>query len=123
MTTFKNPLDAIDWLLATKPCGEAFGHVVSAENAGRALQRIQRIAKQDGSPSEMAQAWQTFQACMGPSLVHAIFSTGEWREACPTSRKAPTAPPLDDVMTVWSSTEGERVVAENKGGYYLFVVE
>ena len=30
---------------------------------------------------------------------------------------------MDDVMTVWSNTKGRRVVAQNKGGHYLSVVE
>jgi hypothetical protein len=30
---------------------------------------------------------------------------------------------MDDVMTVWSDTQGHRVVANNKGGQYVFLVE
>lgn len=33
------------------------------------------------------------------------------------------APPMDDVMTVWSDTQGHRVVANNKGGQYVFLVD
>lgn len=123
MQKFDDALDAIDWLLATQVCGKMFSHIVSAAKSGEHLVRIQEIAKSDGSASDMASAWQSFQACMGPPLCKAIFDSGEWREVCPTPSGAPAAPPLDDVMTVWSNTKGQRVVAHDKDTHYLFKVE
>lgn len=123
MQKFDDALDAMDWLLATKVCGTVFKHVLSGERAAHTMVKIQEIAHSDGSPAEMASAWQDFQAYMGPHLVHALLESGEWRELCPTPSGAPAAPPMDDVMTVWSNTKGTRVVAKNEGGHYLFVVE
>ena len=123
MQRFDDALDALDWLFATKVCGTVFKHILSAAKAGRALQDIQNVAKGDGSTAAMARAWQDFQAYMGPHLVHDLVESREWREACPTPAGAPAAPPMDDVMTVWSNTKGQRVVAQNKGGQYAFVVE
>ena len=123
MQKFDDSIDAVDWLLATKVCSTVFKHILSAKKAGRSLQDIQTLAHGDGSAAAMAQAWQDFQAYMGPHLVHALLESGEWREVCPTPSGAPAAPPMDDVMTVWSNTKGQRVVANNKGGHYVFVVE
>jgi hypothetical protein len=123
MQKFDDAIDAVDWLFATKVCSTLFKHVLSVAKAGHTLQDIQNLAKGDGSAAAMASAWQDFQAYMGPHLVHALLESGEWREVCPTPSGAPAAPPLDDVMTVWSNTKGQRVVANNKGGHYVFVVE
>jgi hypothetical protein len=122
MQRFDDALDALDWLFATKVCGTVFKHILSAAKAGHTLQKIQDLAASDGNATSMASAWQDFQAYMGPHLVHALLESGEWREVCPTPSGAPAAPPLDDVMTVWSNTKGQRVVAQNKGGHYLSVV-
>jgi hypothetical protein len=122
MPRFDAALDALDWLFATKVCGTVFKHILSVAKAGHTLHRIQNPAPSDGSAASMASAWQDFQAYMGLHLAHALLESGEWREVCPTPAGAPAAPPMDDVLTVWSNTKGQRVVAKNKGGHYLFVV-
>jgi hypothetical protein len=123
MQRFDDALDAVDWLFATWVCGKVFNHIVSAAKAGEHMVRIQEIAQTDGSASDLADAWQSFQACMGPPLCKAIFDSGEWREMCPTPRGAPAAPPMDDVLTIWTNTKGQRVVAQDKDSHFLFVVE
>jgi hypothetical protein len=60
---------------------------------------------------------------MGPPLCKAVFDSGEWREFCPTPSGAPLAPPMDDVMTVWTNTKDHRVVADNQDTHFLVVVE
>lgn len=123
MKPFDDGLDALDWLLGTKVMGTILGHVLDGSRAAEDLIAIQRVAQSDGDAATMAKHWQDLQAHLGPPLVNRLLQSGEYREFCPTPAGAPQAPPLDDVLTVWSDTEGNRVVAQDKEFYFLFVLE
>ncbi len=121
---FADDMDALSWLFDTKVVAKIFSHIIDIKGAGAALREIQELARTPGaSAATMAQQWLTFQACMGPPLVHELLTSGEFREVCPSQAGAPTPPPMDDEFTVWSGADGRRVVAAHKGSHYLFVVK
>jgi hypothetical protein len=57
MQRFDDALDALDWLLGSKVCCDAFQHVLNGGKAAHLMVRIQGIAKSDGSAAEMAAVW------------------------------------------------------------------
>jgi len=115
--------DALVWVLGTKVIGTALAHPVNGAKAARHIIDIQRLAKSDGELTDMADAWLGLQAAIGPPFLDQLIKSGEYRDICPTPAAAPMPPPLDDELTIWSNSSGERVVAEEKETHFEFVVK
>lgn len=123
MKRFDDAFDALCWLGQTRVFGLLFSHTVNLRTAGQQLMEIQRLARENGTAAEMAEAWQQLQVGIGPPFLVELFGSPEFRSLCPTPAGAPAAPPMDDVLTVWTAADGKRVVAQDKDTHYLFVVE
>jgi hypothetical protein len=123
MKTFDDSFDAVVWLGMTEVFGRIFQYPVNLATTGQQLVEIQRLAAEKGTAAQMAKAWETLQAAVGSPFMYEFLATPDFRRVCPTPASAPPAPPMDDVLTVWTAADGKRVVAKDKKTHYLFVVE